>query len=77
MSEKKFHISTNGTPSKCNADIRNCPRGGPSYHCDSYKEALLLADRINEETLVAKKSLDNKINKLTDVFENQDLLKHK
>ena len=68
MTEKKFHIATNGTPAKCNADIRTCPRGGPSYHCNSYEEALFLADRINEEILLAKKSLDNKINKLTDVF---------
>lgn len=69
MSEKKFHISTSGIPAKCNADIRNCPRGGPSYHKDSYQEAMELADRINEESLIARASLDNKVNKLTDLFE--------
>ena len=69
MSEKKFHISTSGIPAKCNADIRNCPRGGPSYHKDSYQEAMELADRINEESVVARASLDNKVNKLTDLFE--------
>lgn len=65
---KKFHVSTNGIPAVCRAEIRCCPRGGASYHKSTYKECMELADRINEETVVAKKAIGNKINKLTDVF---------
>lgn len=37
-SKEKWHISDDGTPAQCHADVRVCPRGSNGPHFDSEAE---------------------------------------
>lgn len=69
----KYHITENGKPGVCTAEIRACKYGSPNEHFDSPELAQEYADKINEKSNLIEEI--NKTKKLLDVIKLTKKLK--